>query len=240
MTIKKGKNKQNKKERIRNKPDLDIKKQPQKAIIWDFDGTIADTMPMYMGLAYKYRKRFNLKNVEKEELLNMRDKSFTNILKEIGVTKMKLLPFMLFVRKKVKKNIKKVKAYDGVEQVIKKICSDESCIVGIVTSNSRKNVDLFLRLNGMRKQIDFIEGRAGFQKKTRTLRKVIKKHRLRNTKIYYIGDEIRDVDSSKALQKKYNIQSVAVTWGMNSKESLKLKNPEYLVDEVDELEKILL
>jgi phosphoglycolate phosphatase-like HAD superfamily hydrolase len=57
---------------------------------------------------------------------------------------------------------------------------------------------------------------------------------LKNT--FFIGDSNHETEVSK----KVGIKSVAVTWGFNNEQKLKSGNPDFLVHNVAELEKIIL
>ena len=50
-------------------------------------------------------------------------------------------------------------------------------------------------------------------------------------KVAYVGDETRDVNAARRVE----IQTVAVTWGMNTRRAFEPFEPDYLFDEPGEL-----
>ena len=58
------------------------------------------------------------------------------------------------------------------------------------------------------------------------MKKLLKNRNLSEFDVIYIGDEVRDIEAAKAA----GIKMVAVSWGFNSPEILKTKNPDYLID----------
>ena len=54
--------------------------------------------------------------------------------------------------------------------------------------------------------------------------------------MYFVGDEVRDIEAGK----KVGINTIAVSWGYNTKSALDKEHPDYLIDFPLELEKIIL
>jgi len=69
-----------------------------------------------------------------------------------------------------------------------------------------------------------------------SLGKMVKKFGLNSEETYFVGDSNHEIIASKEAGAK----SIAVTWGYNTEEYLKSKNPDYLVHNIKELEEILL
>ena len=53
--------------------------------------------------------------------------------------------------------------------------------------------------------------------------------------VYFVGDEVRDIEAGK----KVGINTIAVSWGYNTKAALDKENPDCLIDFPLELEKII-
>ena len=97
--------------------------------------------------------------------------------------------------------------------------------LGIVTSNSEQNVISWLHDHDIRQYFKFIHSAPNYFGKAKTLQKIIKMNKLDREKVYYIGDETRDIDA--AIQ--CSISSIAVTWGKKKKKIISEHNPHYLV-----------
>jgi phosphoglycolate phosphatase-like HAD superfamily hydrolase len=60
-------------------------------------------------------------------------------------------------------------------------------------------------------------------------------HKLDPSKVFYIGDETRDIEAAK----KAGIKSIAVTWGYNTKAILDNSNPDFLCESTDALKETI-
>ena len=70
----------------------------------------------------------------------------------------------------------------------------------------------------------FIHIESQFFSKKYLLHKILKKYEMNKLETFYIGDEARDVEAAN----KNDINSVAVTWGYNSEDTILRYNPRYL------------
>lgn len=64
----------------------------QKVIIFDFDGTIADTIDAIIDIYNRIAPKYRCKTIKKEDRKKFQEKKPQELLKECGVTKLKL-PF---------------------------------------------------------------------------------------------------------------------------------------------------
>ncbi len=68
------------------------------------------------------------------------------------------------------------------------------------------------------------------------LRKLIESAKLNKEETYFIGDSNHEIEAGRAV----GVKTIAVTWGFTDRDILLSKNPNFLVDTAEELEKILL
>jgi phosphoglycolate phosphatase len=64
---------------------------------------------------------------------------------------------------------------------------------------------------------------------------LIKENNLNLGDTFFVGDSNHEID----VAKKVGIKSIAVTWGFTSEQKLRLRNPDYIVGNVEELERII-
>jgi len=72
--------------------------------------------------------------------------------------------------------------------------------------------------------------------KKRKIKKLLKKNGYKTNDAIYIGDEVRDVLACQSI----SLEVAAVTWGFETKAALENSNPNYIVESINELSKILL
>lgn len=200
-----------------------------KAILFDFDGTLADTVPMMIDSVEELSNRFNLPNVKYKK--SLRDKDAKEIIKELKLPLLKIPRFLREAREILKPKLKKARLFTGISGVLKELSKNYQ--IYIVTTNSREIVETVL---GKSKQyIDLISSESSIFGKAAKIKNLLKKTGLRKDEAMYVGDEIRDIEASKKL----NIKNIAVTWGFNSKKALKQKYPNFLAEKPSDLLKII-
>ena len=179
-----------------------------KCLIFDFDGTIADTYDIVFEII---REIFHKRGVKipkdrkKSRSMGTREK-----LKKYKISRRSIVLLTRVCRRHLKKKIKTVKTFPRLKSVLKKL--KKKYRLGIVTSNSKDNVKIFLKNNGLNGVFDFIETGNPLFGKHRRLKKAIKKHEYKKSEVIYVGDETRDIKAAK----KVGVKIVAVSWGYES------------------------
>jgi phosphoglycolate phosphatase-like HAD superfamily hydrolase len=202
-------------------------------IIFDFDGTIADTLSSIYKIINRLAVENGLTELSSEEFKRLRDKHPFEIVKEYRIPLLKL-PFL--IRKgqtMMKKDIPNINFIAGIKETLS-ILKERGYRLGVLTSNSEENIKLFLDKNGL-DLFEFTYTSSNLFGKVRPLNKIINKYKLKKDEIIYVGDEVRDIEACK----KVGIQIIAVTWGFNSEDICKKYSPEYIVNKPEELLKIL-
>ena len=205
-----------------------------KAILFDFDGTIADTYQAIADITNQLSTEFGYKALNQEELLLIKNLSSREIVKlsEISIFK---LPFLVRrIRTELSKEISELNPIEGIELVLREL-KRQGYILGIVTSNNQENVDIFLRKNRLNRLFSYIYSSTAIFGKHRVIDRAIRENRLRRSDVIYVGDETRDIRSAR----KSNIPSIAVSWGFNAGEILAKNQPDYLINEPSELLKAI-
>ncbi len=200
-----------------------------KYVFFDFDGTLADTESLNLKIYHQLADIYNIKKLTYEEFLKLKKLSMIEVIEHLDIKKRRI-PFMLRKGKIfLYENISKVEfcKSDLKETII--ALKDSGIRVGIITSNSKKNVNAFLDKHNFR-EFEFVTNCSLFGK-SRVIKKTMKKFGAKPHEVLYVGDEIRDITSSKEA----GVSIASVTWGYNSAEGLSANNPEYLISKSTEL-----
>jgi phosphoglycolate phosphatase len=198
--------------------------------ILDFDGTIADTLEMVLGVYNRISHEYGLMPVNHEDRELFRTKKPQELLKAFGVSKLKMLTLTLRIRKEMSIHLPEMIPFPGIEAALKEI-RNKGCGLGILTSNSVENVRKFLNTNNMADLFDFVCSGRSFLGKEKVIRKVISREQLNPGRVIYVGDETRDIEASRAA----GIPVIAVLWGLNRRELLASLLPDQIADRPEEL-----
>lgn len=205
-----------------------------KVIIFDFDGTLADTFDALVMISNRLALEFGYPPTTPEKIPQLRNLSSREIIKKSGISLFKM-PFLLRkVREYLHQEILNLKTIPGIQDALVQLNHEGYCL-GILTSNSEENVKLFLKKHGMQDLFSFIYSENSLFSKDKSLFKLMKKNNFSSEEIIYVGDETRDIEASKKIQ----IKVIAVTWGFNSGEVLTKHNPDFLIEQPSELIEVL-
>lgn len=200
-----------------------------RALIFDFDGTIADTLGETRIIFNEIAPDYGIREVEEHEIADLRHLSLKEILKKLDIPKRRVPSIIARGTGMMRANIERLQLISGMKEALIDL-REHTDAFGILTSNSTANVDVFLRNHGIRDLFEFVSSTSKLTGKARHLKAIRKTFSVKNDEMCYIGDELRDV---KAAQKA-KIPHAAVSWGFNSRESLEKSKPTYLFDQPHE------
>ncbi|MGL5076800.1 MAG: HAD-IA family hydrolase [Waterburya sp.] len=201
-----------------------------KVVLFDFDGTIADTYQAIANITNQLSTEFGYKALNSEELLLIKNLSSREIVKRSEISIFKL-PFLVRrVRTELSKEIAELAPINGISQALLEL-KNRGYVLGIVTSNIKENVEIFLAKNQLNSIFSYIYSSTAIFGKHRIINQLIKDNQLNNSDVIYVGDETRDIRSAR----KSNVGIVAVGWGFNSAEILQEYQPDYLIYQPQEL-----
>ncbi len=195
-----------------------------KTFCFDFDGTIADTIPLIVKTVDYLLKKGGHDEISEDLLRKIREEGIEEALKELNVPTYKLPFLYLQIKKEMNKGLADVAVSANIKNVLLKLKND-GYRVGILTSNSEENVKKFLDNNNLN-YFNFIKT-SGMFRKTKKLRKL----KGRDDFFVYIGDEARDIKAGK----KAKVKTVGVCWGLSSKKALLRARPDILIEDPQDL-----
>jgi len=204
-----------------------------KVIIFDFDGTLADTIDILLSITNRLSAEFGFKSATKEELAQLSNLNSWQILQYSGIS---IFKFPLLIRRlkaELHREVPHIQLFPGIKEVLLEL-KKRGFQLGIITSNSRENVLGALEKNGLQDTFTFIYSGSTFGKH-KVINKWLRIENIHTEKVVYVGDEIRDIDAAK----KTGIKVIAVGWGFNSPQALAAQNPNFLIERPQELIEIM-
>jgi len=204
------------------------------ALIFDFDGTIADTMDEGLKIYNQMADKHGLRPIDDDEIHHLRHMKLNDVLDHLGIPRL-LVPKLFFRgTQMLKSRISSLPLIEGMADVLPSL-RNQTEHLGILTSNSVDNAQLFLKSHGIDHLFSFISSTSKLTGKAKYLRAIQRKYDLNAGEMIYIGDEIRDIKAAK----KSGVPVASVGWGFNSPEALAKSEPDYLFHNPSELIKLL-
>jgi len=203
-------------------------------VIFDFDGTIADTLAAIVRLANRHHRDLGIPRLDDSEVEALRGMSSRAILKKYRIPLIKLPQLALKYQRELSEEIDKLGLFPGIRELLLELKAF-GVKLGILTSNSQENVLKFLKAREL-EVFDFIHSEKNIFGKTRALRHLMKKEDVGREEVVYVGDEARDIEACK----KADVPVIAVSWGFQRRDFLAGQDPTYLVDSPDEILQIVL
>ncbi|MBW4475225.1 MAG: HAD hydrolase-like protein [Stenomitos rutilans HA7619-LM2] len=207
-----------------------LPEQTAKVIIFDFDGTIADSFNAVFNISNRLADEFGYPHTALEDVHKLKSLSSREILRRSNVPFFKL-PFLLRrLRIELNREIAGLQPIPGIIDALLEL-KHQGHHLGIVTSNSRQNVIAFLKAQAMDELFDFIDSGLTLFGKGRIIQQILRQNRIDPATAIYVGDETRDVEAAR----KIGIKVISVCWGFNSCEVLAAQKPDALILEPAEL-----
>ncbi len=198
-------------------------------LLFDFDGTLVDSFYCLVEIARQLADEFQFRKIEEQEIEELRNLSSRQVLQFLKIPLIKVPLLITRVRKCLHDKIKSLAPVPQMGLVLEQLASSHT--LGILTSNSKENVSLWLEYNQWQHFFKFIHTENHYLSKKYLLRKTLARYQMKQSDTFYIGDETRDIEAAQ----KNHLQAIAVSWGYHSEKVLLTSKPTYLVHKPEEL-----
>lgn len=192
-------------------------------LVFDFDGTLCDSIPMFYQIGLEYATSHHLVPVTLDE---SRTLGLVGILHRYRIPRYKIPSIALQTRRRQNQLYPNTLAFPNIPSVISILAKNHT--LGIVTNAPKKAVTDFLSRNNLATSFAFVDSSIDLFGKHRRLNKYHPD--------FYIGDMVRDIVAAQ----KVGCKSVGVTWGFESESILKAANPTFLAYTPPDLQKLLI
>lgn len=199
-----------------------------RLVIFDFDGTLADSFPWFCRILNDVADRFGFRRTEPHEIDALRTMGARDLMRHFGIPAWKM-PFIAnHIRKRKSHELGETRLFDGVEAMLHEL-SDAGIALALVTSNSEPNARAILGESASLIRI-YECGVSMFGKAAR-FGKVLRRSGIPAADAICIGDEIRDLEAAQ----KQGIAFGAVTWGYTAPGALIAHAPSEVFRSVGEI-----
>lgn len=201
-----------------------------RLIVFDFDGTLADSLDIFIEATNRLAKDFRYEPLTATQIELLRKLGIQEVAQELGIPKWRSICYLQRFRQELTRCIDDLALVEGIETALHSLKA-EGYRIGIVTANSRRNVEHVLQKYDIDHLFEFIYGGQILSGKSRTLKRLARLNANNTKELVYVGDEINDIKATKRV----GLTSIAVSWGFNDRTVLAEQEPEFLLDYPDQI-----
>ena len=202
-------------------------------IIFDFDGTLADTWDWLAEEVVAGAPLLGHRTVSREELEHLRAFSTREVFKKLGISWWRMPKVAKHLRSRAAARMAEIQLFDGASDLLEAVHATGSDIA-LVSSNSEAVIRHVLgaRLMPFVKLMDC--GGAVFGKASK-LKRVLRKCGTNAKDAVFVGDETRDLDAADAA----GVRGLGVEWGYAAPELLRRAAPGRTAASMEDLRRVL-
>jgi len=200
-----------------------------KLVIFDFDGTLANSFPWALSIVDEMAEKYRLNKVDLSEIETFRGFDARKLAKHYGVRWWKLPAMVKDARILMARDAHKIALFEGVNDLLQEL-SKAGLQLALVTTNSLENVQKIIGPENFSLFSYYECGVSIFGKKAK-FKKILRKSGFLAEETICIGDEIRDIQAAQ----KVKISAGAVAWGYTRVDALTAYSPDQIFTSVDEI-----
>lgn len=193
-----------------------------RLVIFDFDGTLADSFGWFLDVFDEVADRFRFRRLDRDRLDEFRGLSTRDLLRHHGVPVWKVPMIAAHARTLQGRHLDAIPVFTGMEAVVAGL-RGQGIILALVTSNAHANIAHILGPR-MLDAFSHVACGASLLGKAAKFRAALKATGTAAGDALAIGDELRDIEAARAT----GIASGAVSWGYASPERLRAEAPDHV------------
>jgi phosphoglycolate phosphatase len=195
-------------------------------VIFDLDGTLADSFPWFRRNLNDVADRFGFRRVVESDVEALRRATTRDILNRLEVPLWKVPMIARHMRRLKTEHIAQIALFNGVDTMLRSL-ADAGLRLALVSSDSETNVRRQLG-EAVTLFSDFDCG-AGIFGKPAKFRRILKRAAIDPAQVIAIGDETRDIEAARATR----IACGVVTWGYAAPNALRAQGPDLVFETMD-------
>lgn len=207
----------------------------KKVIIFDFDGTLADTAPIIRSIYTELAAKNKWRPLTDKDYEVLRRGSLNQARKWAGVRWWQFPMVVRTARRLMKLEAEKVILFPGMLELITEL-KEKNFKLYILSLNLSDTIRHVLERNNLLDNIEILQRRKrSLGKKAAVIERLVRSQGYNKKSVWMIGDEVRDIQAAGRV----GINSVAVAWGLQDVSILKQYKPTHVASSVKELRSFL-
>jgi phosphoglycolate phosphatase len=213
---------------LQNRPARWDRTMRYPLILWDFDGTLADSFGCALRIYNELAEKHGFRRIDDPE--EVRGLSIVAFLRRHNIPIRKVPALVRAVLSAQTGEMAGIRLFPGVGAVLRRL-HDAGGRLGILSSNRADNIRACLHANDADRWFDDIHGYQRLLGKARGLRRAVRVAGLTVRDVVYVGDEARDIEAARQA----GVRIIAVSWGYQARPVLAAHEPDHLVDLPEQL-----
>lgn len=186
-----------------------------KLVIFDFDGTLADSFPYFLSTVNLLAEKYNFPRIDPENVDQLRGMDARQLMKNAKLPAWKIPLIARSFISLMSRDIHQIRLFEGIADVLKQL-SDQGVRLAVVSSNSEENIRRVLGPENVPLITYYGCGTTLFGKQHK-FRKAMAKSGVTSGDVLCIGDEVRDIEAAREAAMAFG----AVAWGYTHVDALK-------------------
>lgn len=196
---------------------------PYSLVIFDLDGTLADSFPWFLRHVNDVADRFGFKRIEEADIPSLRQAGSREILRRLRVPLWKLPAIAAHMRRMKAEHLADIPLFPDTEAMLRSL-RDGGLTLALVSSDSEANARR--QLGDAASLFTHYDCGASLFGKATKFRRVVKRAGVNPPQAIAIGDEVRDIEAARTA----GIACGAVTWGYATPDVLRALGPEMMFE----------
>jgi phosphoglycolate phosphatase len=205
---------------------------PYSLVIFDLDGTLADSVPWFRRNVNDVADRFGFSRIADEDVQSLRHAGSREILKRLKVPLWKLPAIARHMQRMKAEHLADIPLFPGTESMLRAL-RDGGLTLALVSSDNEVNARR--QLGDAAHLFAHFDCGASLFGKAAKFRRVVQRAGLKPSQAISIGDEVRDIEAARAA----GIACGAVAWGYAAPEALRALGPDLVFDRMEDVAVLL-
>lgn len=203
-------------------------------MLFDFDGTLADTLPRVLRLWSQLARELHLNDPGSDGLQALRSRPLVEVLAALKVPRWKVPLLLWRGRMLLHGDLEPIAFFPGMADLLRSL-DGLGVEWGILTTNGLALVRRTLRENGV-PEPGLLEAGLGLSGKRERLRHLAQQQGIALSQVVLVADEPRDAEAARAA----GVGFLGVAWGYATAQALRASGGRRIVETPEELSEALM